>query len=188
MEFELIIKGGTVVDGAKSKPARQDIGIRDGIIEAIGTIEGAAGRVIDATGRVVCPGFIDTHSHSDLVLFSDPVLQPKTFQGITTEVIGQDGMGVAPLSGKYIKAWKKSMSSLAGNCDVDWNWCSVSEYLKEVDKQALGRTSHFSHLTVTSECAQWAWITESLPLMNCAVWKNFLNSASKRALMECLPG
>lgn len=138
MEFELIIKGGTVVDGAKSKPARQDIGIRDGIIEAIGTIEGAAGQVIDATGRVVCPGFIDTHSHSDLVLFSDPVLQPKTFQGITTEVIGQDGMGVAPLSGKYIKAWKKSMSSLAGNCDVDWNWCSVSEYLKEVDKQALG--------------------------------------------------
>src|SRR5688500_18775038 len=98
-EVDLLIRGGTVVDGtgAPARPADVAIsGERLGIIERGQAV--TAARVIDATDRVVAPGFIDLHSHSGLMMLADPRHEPKVRQGITTEVIGVDGLSYAPLS------------------------------------------------------------------------------------------
>ena len=96
-QFNLIIKNGTVVDGTGTAGITADIGIRDGIIRAIGKLETAsADRIIDASGRTVVPGFVDIHSHTDGSILRLPTADSKLRQGVTTEVGGQDGDSVAP--------------------------------------------------------------------------------------------
>ncbi|MGZ8563567.1 MAG: amidohydrolase family protein, partial [Candidatus Limnocylindria bacterium] len=96
--FDLLIQGGTLVDGSGDRPFAAAVGVRAGrIVIVYGETEAVvAGRRIDATGLVVAPGFIDLHSHSGLTLFTDPLHQPKVRQGVTTEVIGVDGLSYAP--------------------------------------------------------------------------------------------
>ncbi len=93
---------------------------------------------IDGANLSVAPGFIDTHSHSDLVALVEPEIANKTTQGITTEIIGQDGMSLAPMRPEYISSWKKVMAGLEGSYDVDWSWRSSEEYLARLDEQPLG--------------------------------------------------
>ena len=98
--FDLVIINGTVIDGTGSPARRMDVGIRDGVITALGDLRAAsATRVVDATGLTVVPGFIDMHSHTDLDLIKNPYAPSKVRQGVTTEVTGQDGESVAPLGG-----------------------------------------------------------------------------------------
>lgn len=93
--------------------------------------ESKADKVIDGEGFVLSPGFIDTHSHSDLKVLSEPELLPKLHQGITTEVLGQDGISMAPLPIKYIEPWKKNLAGLDGTDDkLDWTYKDTSGYLK----------------------------------------------------------
>lgn len=106
--FDLLIRGGTIVDGTGAPGYPGSIGIRDGRLEVMRSgapVEPAraekaeaAGRVIDATGLVVAPGFIDLHSHSGLTILSEPLHEPKVRQGVTTEVIGVDGNAYAPFA------------------------------------------------------------------------------------------
>jgi len=97
-KFDIIIENGFIVDGKGNKGFYGDIGIIDDKIVKIGDLKGnEAERIIDATGKVVSPGFIDTHSHSSMLVFEDPFLTPKIRQGITTELIAQDGIGPAPV-------------------------------------------------------------------------------------------
>ncbi len=102
LEFDLVIKNGTVLNGLGDPPFRADIGVRGEKIELIGQLnEGAAWRgqkVIDASGRVVCPGFIDIHSHSGLELLVNPKAESKIRQGVTTELGGNCGSSEFPLS------------------------------------------------------------------------------------------
>ena len=96
--FDLLIKGGTIVDGsgAPARPANVAIdGGRLAILEA--DAQAKAHTRIDGTGLIVAPGFIDLHSHSGLMIFADPLNQPKVRQGVTTEVIGVDGLSYAPI-------------------------------------------------------------------------------------------
>jgi len=98
---DLLIEGGRVVDGTGAPWFRGAVAVEDGRVRAVvrGEDHGLAGDadvVVDADGSVVCPGFVDTHSHSDLELFADPTLEPKPRQGITAEVIGQDGSSTRP--------------------------------------------------------------------------------------------
>ncbi len=101
MELDLKIEGGLVTDGTGAPPAPADVGIRGGAITAVGALSAVpARRTIAAAGRLVCPGFIDAHSHSDSSLLEDPSAPSKIYQGVTTEVIGNCGASAAPLLGK----------------------------------------------------------------------------------------
>lgn len=138
-KFDIIIKNGFLVDGTGNKGFETDIGIIGDRISKIGNLKlGEADRVIDAAGKVVSPGFIDTHSHSSMLLFKDPFLSPKIRQGITTELVAQDGMGPAPVNDKYLPTWIKTMKGLEGDYGVEWTWRSVSDYLKRIEELELG--------------------------------------------------
>lgn len=98
--FDLIIRKGTVIDGTGTDGMPVDVGIRDGRIDAIGNLDGTdALRVIDASGLVITPGFIDIHSHTDSQILIRPKAESKVRQGVTTEVTGADGDSMAPLGG-----------------------------------------------------------------------------------------
>lgn len=97
--FDLLICNASVLDGSGSPTFSADLAIQEGRIMAIGSLEGAqAQTILDASGCIVCPGFIDTHSHSDLTLFDDASAWNKVEQGITTEITGMCGMSLAPVS------------------------------------------------------------------------------------------
>ena len=96
MTFDLLIKHGTVVDGTGRPGVAADVGIRGGRITAMApALEGDAARDIDAGGRIVAPGFIDAHTHSDFTRLSAPGADSKVRQGITTEVVGNCGFSPA---------------------------------------------------------------------------------------------
>uniref|UniRef100_UPI0035690DF1 N-acyl-D-amino-acid deacylase family protein n=1 Tax=Pontiella sp. TaxID=2837462 RepID=UPI0035690DF1 len=102
MEFELKIINGTVFDGTGNSAIHCDIGINNGRVTKMGELSLVkAARTIDAAGLTVCPGFIDTHSHSDTYLLLEPSAASKVYQGITTEICGNCGASAAPLNGSY---------------------------------------------------------------------------------------
>src|SRR5690606_4437610 len=97
MKFDLVIRDGEVHDGLANPPRRADIGIVDGLIHTIGNIEGQGAREIDAGGCLVTPGFVDIHTHYDGQATWDNRLSPSSFHGVTTVVMGNCGVGFAPV-------------------------------------------------------------------------------------------
>jgi N-acyl-D-amino-acid deacylase len=97
--MDTVIIGGRLIDGSGVPWRHADVGIDQGRVAAIGDLADVAARQrIDAHGRIVCPGFIDTHSHADLALLIGRDMRGRLGQGITTEVVGQDGLSYAPVS------------------------------------------------------------------------------------------
>ena len=96
-EHDLIILGGEVVDGTGSPARRADIAIDGGVITDVGEVEGSATRVVDADGLLVTPGFVDIHTHFDGQITWDPQLTPSCWHGVTTVVLGNCGVGFAPV-------------------------------------------------------------------------------------------
>jgi N-acyl-D-amino-acid deacylase len=135
LSLDLLVRRGRIIDGAGNPWFEGDVGIRDGRIVAVGRVDEPAARVIDATGLVVCPGFTDMHTHSDLQLLVNPAHECKVHQGVTLDVIGQDGLSYAPVSDETLAALRVQ---LAGWNDdppgFDWNWRTVSEYLDRFDR------------------------------------------------------
>lgn len=98
--YDLLIRGGTVIDGTGAPRFDADVGVVDGRIVFVGAANGArSSREIDARGRIVAPGFIDCHTHDDLYLLSDPTMAPKVSQGVTTVITGNCGVSAAPVPG-----------------------------------------------------------------------------------------
>lgn len=138
---KVLIQNGTVIDGTGAARRRADVLIRDDKIEAIEKSIPAAGDedVIDASGLAVAPGFIDTHSHSDLRVLVEPEVLPKVMQGITTEILGQDGVSMAPLPSKYIEPWRKNIAGLDGDSDeIDWTYGDTAHYLALIERARPG--------------------------------------------------
>jgi N-acyl-D-amino-acid deacylase len=128
--FDIIIRNGRIVDGSGSPWYSGDVGIRGERIAAIGNLRNAhAGKIIDAADRIVCPGFMDMHTHSDVMMLADPVHAPKLLQGVTTEVIGLDGLSYAPLSPDNLAMMRTYLAGLNGAPDIDWGWQTVGEFL-----------------------------------------------------------
>lgn len=133
--FDILIKRARIVDGTGAPWFRGDIGLLGDRIAAVGPLGDAkARRVIDVAEQVVCPGFIDTHVHSDAVLLSDPYHEPGVRQGITTEILGQDGCSYAPMSPESMAFMREYFAAVNGNPDIGWDWQSVAEYLSRLDR------------------------------------------------------
>src|SRR5262245_64430662 len=122
----VLIRGGIGVDGTGAPARRADVLIRDGRVAAVEpemTADGRA-RVIDADGLHVAPGYIDTHSHSDLRVLVEPDLPMKVQQGITLDVLGQDGISVAPVRDEDVAHVKKQLEGLLDHPHVARGWRS----------------------------------------------------------------
>ena len=131
--FDLKIINGTVYDGLGGEPLLADVGIVGDSITEVGDLsEAEARQTIDATGRYVCPGFIDAHSHSDTYLLIEPDAPSKLYQGITTEIVGNCGASAAPLHGDY------KMPSDWLEKDYPADWTSVSEYRQLLESVVPG--------------------------------------------------
>ena len=135
-EITTIFQNGLVVDGSGRPGYHADVAIRDGLIVEIGALKEAPAReVIDATGLVVAPGFIDIHTHSDLTLISNPLAQSKLRQGVTTEVVGNCGFGVAPLpAGVDVGNLRAAVAYIDLDPSIDWDWKTVDEYLSYMER------------------------------------------------------
>ena len=137
MDFDLIVKGGRVIDGSGGPPFRADVGVLDTMVAAVGRLEGAsAARTLDAEGLYVTPGYIDAHVHGDLMLLADPVHLPALKQGVTTYILGQDGSSFAPGSASTVDYMRRYTAGFNGNpAEVPTTWNDVGSYLARFDRK-----------------------------------------------------
>ena len=143
MDFDLAIRGGTLIDGTGRPGVRGDVGIRGGQIVALGEAQGAAARTIEADGLVVAPGFIDVHTHYDAQVMWDRMLTISPWHGVTTVVMGNCGFGVAPTRpdhrGLVMRTLEKvegmSLDALEAGLGEDWPFESFPEYLDAVERR-----------------------------------------------------
>jgi N-acyl-D-amino-acid deacylase len=137
--LDLLIQGGVVIDGTGAPRRRADVAVHDGRVVGVGLYPDArAARTLDARGRCVAPGFLDLHSHSELALLADPFNPPKLEQGFTFELLGQDGLSVAPLTPETTPATRQALAGLIGDpAGIDWGWRSVDDFLGRMDGLGL---------------------------------------------------
>jgi N-acyl-D-amino-acid deacylase len=136
MIYDILITNGRVLDGTGNPWFSADIGIQDSRIVALGALDKRkAKRVLDADGCYVTPGFIDIHSHSDLTLLILPTADSRIRQGITTEVNGNCGASLAPVSAQNRELLQKTHGGLAEL--VSWQWQSLGDYLKVLETQGV---------------------------------------------------
>jgi len=139
MSLDYLLENARIVDGTGAPWFRGAVGVRDGHIEAVDrkqTVDYDPEERINVDGNIVCPGFIDTHSHADIKLLEDPLLEPKTRQGVTTELVGPDGFSMAPMYREGgASDWCGHLRGLVGDADIDWTWGSIGDYLDAVDER-----------------------------------------------------
>jgi N-acyl-D-amino-acid deacylase len=141
-QYDLVIRGGMVADGTGAEPRRADVAVKDGIIAAVGGVDGAGREEIDAGGLLVTPGFIDLHTHYDGQAIWSKRLNPSSSHGVTTVVMGNCGVGFAPCRPKDRELLCSAMEGVEDIPGVvmkeglTWNWETFPEYLDVVDSQA----------------------------------------------------
>jgi N-acyl-D-aspartate/D-glutamate deacylase len=138
--FETVIRGGTVVDGTGAPPRTADVAISDGRIAEVGTVEGSAGRELDAAGALVTPGWVDIHTHYDGQATWDSQLAPSSWHGVTTVVMGNCGVGFAPVrpsDHQRLIELMEGVEDIPGAAlheGLSWEWQSFPEYLDALER------------------------------------------------------
>jgi N-acyl-D-aspartate/D-glutamate deacylase len=135
VSHDMVIRGGFVVDGTRSVGRTADVAIDDGIVTAVGQIGGRGIRELDADGLLVTPGFVDVHSHYDGQATWDPVLAPSAWHGVTTTVMGNCGVGFAPVAPdrhEWLIGLMEGVEDIPGaalSVGIDWQWETFPDFL-----------------------------------------------------------
>lgn len=169
-DYDLLIRGGTIVDGTRMPRYQGDVGIRNGRIAALGRVEGTAKRVIDASGRIVAPGVVDLHTHYDAQINWDPYATNSQWNGVTTVMIGMCGFGFAPMKPENRERAMLLMSRVEAiplasmQLGMRWDWVSFGEYLNSLEQAGLGIN-----------------VGSLIPHSPLRIWAMGLNAAKERA-------
>jgi N-acyl-D-amino-acid deacylase len=157
-EFDVVIKGGTVIDGSGRPSVRADVGVRNGRIVEIGDVAADAHRVIDATGLAVTPGFVDLHTHLDVQLFWDRTLMISPWHGVTTVSMGNCGLGIAPTRPELRETVLRNMQHVEGmdfkcisaGMGDDWGFETFPEFMNAVDRRnlAINTVTQIGHVAL----------------------------------------
>jgi N-acyl-D-aspartate/D-glutamate deacylase len=139
--YDLLIRGGTLVDGTGAPARRGDLGIRDGLIVAMGEVSGTADRTLEAEGQVVSPGFVDIHTHYDAQVFWDRMLTISPWHGVTSVVIGNCGFGIAPTRPQHRDLILRTLENVEGmsldalrvGVGEDWPFETFPEFLDALE-------------------------------------------------------
>ncbi len=153
MGLDLLIRGGTIVDGTGEARYQGDVGVRDGRIVEIGRIRSTAERVIDADGLVVAPGFVDGHTHMDAQVAWDPIGSCSCWHGVTTVIMGNCGFALAPCRPEEREWFARCLTAVedipteAMLTGIDWTWETFPEYLATVDRlpKAINYGAYIGH-------------------------------------------
>jgi len=153
---DLIIRGGTIVDGTGAPRFTGDIAIRDGLITAVGTVSGSATQEIDATGLVVAPGWVDIHTHYDGQATWDAEMAPSSWHGVTTAIMGNCGVGFAPAAPdrhEWLIGLMEGVEDIPGTAlaeGITWDWESFPEYLDSLERlpRSIDIGTHVPHAAV----------------------------------------
>ncbi|QUR66197.1 N-acyl-D-amino-acid deacylase family protein [Mycobacterium spongiae] len=139
MTYDLLIRSGTIVDGLGGEPYVGDVAVHDGVIAAVGAVDGDAAREIDATGLLVTPGFVDLHTHYDGQAIWSDRLTPSSAHGVTTAVMGNCGVGFAPCRKEDhevlvdVMAGVEDIPGVVMTDGLPWTWESFPEYMDALD-------------------------------------------------------
>ncbi|MBM3504644.1 MAG: amidohydrolase family protein [Alphaproteobacteria bacterium] len=151
--FDLLIKGGTIVDGSGAAKRTGDVAVRDGMIVEVGRVSGMARETIDADGLIVTPGWVDIHTHYDGQVTWDPLLTPSLWHGVTTLVMGNCGVGFAPAAPDkrdWVIGLMEGVESIPGaalSAGIRWGWESFPQYLDALERmpRALDVAAQVAH-------------------------------------------
>ena len=139
--LDVLIRNARVVDGSGSKAFQADVGVRDGVITAVGSTDEPAGRTVDAGGLALMPGMVDVHTHYDAQITWDPTLSPSVSLGVTTVVMGNCGFGIAPCPPKLRETLLRNLSVVEG-MDVDallagtrWDFETFPQFLDVLERR-----------------------------------------------------
>lgn len=140
MAHDLVIRGGTIVDGTGGKPFQGDIAIDNGLITAVGTLDSPGREEIDATGKIVTPGFVDVHTHYDGQATWDAEMAPSSWHGVTTVIMGNCGVGFAPARPdrhEWLISLMEGVEDIPGTAlaeGMKWDWETFPEYLDALER------------------------------------------------------
>ena len=173
MAYDLIIRNGTIVDGTGAAGRRADLAVANGLIAAVGSIKDGAKRVIDASDLIVAPGFIDPHTHYDAQICWDPLISCSSWHGITTVMMGNCGVGIAPCKPavREVATWDlvnvEAIPFEVLNQGISWEWESFPEYLdaaakrpKAINLAFLAPLTPFRHFVIGDESMERAATAE----------------------------
>ncbi|MFQ6030127.1 MAG: amidohydrolase family protein, partial [Dehalococcoidia bacterium] len=156
--FDLLIREGRIIDGTSQSWSRGSVGVSGDTLTVFRGDASAveAERVIDAENYVVCPGFIDMHSHSDLMLLNNPEHEVKLRQGVTTDALGMDGLSYAPTSPGNLEQLLTYLKALNGTPPPEVRWSSVADFLGLFDGRVACNVVYFvPHAAIRVEAMGW---------------------------------
>ncbi len=151
--YDLIVRGGTIVDGTGAPRFIGDVAVKDGLIAAVGTVHGDAAQEIDASGKIVAPGWVDIHTHYDGQATWDQEMAPSSWHGVTTVVMGNCGVGFAPAkpdSHEWLIGLMEGVEDIPGTAlaeGMKWNWETFPEYLDALEEmpRSIDVGTHVPH-------------------------------------------